>query len=52
MRGEMKPKEKLQALQDELGVITSDRKEMASILNNPFKSVFGEDDISTLPEYS
>ena len=48
----MNPKEKLQVLRDESGVITSDREEMASILNNQFKSVFREEDTNTIPEFS
>ena len=51
MRGKTNPKEKL-ALRDEIYDITTDREKMASILNNQFKSVFREYDISTLPDFS
>ena len=40
MSGKMNPKDKLQAFKDESGVITSDREEMATILNNQFKQSF------------
>ena len=48
----MSSKEKLHALRDEIGDNTTDREKMASILNNQFKSVLREEDMSTLADFS